>query len=258
MDALILAGGQPVPGDLLYEYTQDLPKALLDLGGKPMVQWVLDVLGNTSKVDQIVLVGLDESLGLKSAKPLHFLPDQGELIENVKVGTAKIQDINPQADRFLLTTADIPTITPEMVTTVIDEGGRGEQDITYFVVEQSVMEKRFPYANRTFLKLRGAAVCGADMNVIKIKLVTHNEDLWNRLTASRKSPLKQARLIGFDTLLLVLFRIVDVAGTARQASKRLGIDAKAVFSPFAELAMDVDKPHQLEIIRQELNQKSLS
>jgi GTP:adenosylcobinamide-phosphate guanylyltransferase len=258
MDALILAGGQPVPGDLLYEYTKDQPKPLLDIGGKPMIQWLLETFDNTPKLDQYVIVGLDETLGLKSSKPIHYVPDQGDLVENLKIGTQKLQEINPQADQMLISTADIPTVTPEMVTTVIDEGEREDQDIVYFVVEQSVMEKRFPGANRTFLKLRGAAVCGADMNVTKISLVTQKEDLWNRLAESRKNPLKQASMIGFDTLFLILFRIVDLEGTARQASKRLGIHARAVFTPFAELAMDVDKPHQLEIIRKELSERSSS
>jgi NDP-sugar pyrophosphorylase family protein len=44
MDAIVIAGGIPEPGDPLYEYTQGQPKALLDIAGKPMVQWVLDAL----------------------------------------------------------------------------------------------------------------------------------------------------------------------------------------------------------------------
>ena len=234
MEAVLLAGGIPQPGDTLFNESQGNSKALIEIAGKPMAQWVLDVFENTPKIDRIVIVGLDESMGLKCNKPIHYLPDHGDLFDNIRAGTARIQEINPHSDRFLLATSDTPAVTPEMVTTVIDEGEREDQDIAYFVVEQSVMEKRFPGANRTFLKLRGAAVCGADMNVAKISLVTQKEDLWNRLTESRKSPLKQASMIGFDTLLLVLLRIVDLEGTARQVSKRLGINARALFTPFAE------------------------
>jgi NDP-sugar pyrophosphorylase family protein len=41
MDAVITAGGVPQPDELLYPYTLK-PKALLEIDGKPMVQWVLD------------------------------------------------------------------------------------------------------------------------------------------------------------------------------------------------------------------------
>ena len=58
MDAIVIAGGIPEPGDLLYEYTQGQPKSLLDICGKPMVQWVLDALNSAETVDQVVVIGL--------------------------------------------------------------------------------------------------------------------------------------------------------------------------------------------------------
>jgi NDP-sugar pyrophosphorylase family protein len=47
MDAVVTAGGIPQPEELLYPYTQGKPKAMLDIGGKPMVQWVLDALSGS-------------------------------------------------------------------------------------------------------------------------------------------------------------------------------------------------------------------
>ena len=35
MDVLITAGGTPLPGELLYEYTRGAPKAMLNIAGKP-------------------------------------------------------------------------------------------------------------------------------------------------------------------------------------------------------------------------------
>jgi hypothetical protein len=35
-------------------------------------------------------------------------------------------------------------------------------------------------------------------------------------------------------------------------TEKMDITGKAVISPYAELGMDVDKPHQLEIVRAEL------
>ena len=44
MDAIVTAGGIPQPGEPLYEYTLGASKAMLDVVGKPMIQWVLDAL----------------------------------------------------------------------------------------------------------------------------------------------------------------------------------------------------------------------
>jgi hypothetical protein len=39
-------------------------------------------------------------------------------------------------------------------------------------------------------------------------------------------------------------------------SKRLNLSGKAIVCPFAEIGMDVDKPHQLEIMRHYLNRRN--
>ena len=54
MDAVITAGGIPEPDDPLYAYTQGKSKALLDIAGKPMVQWVLDAVCASQNIDNIV------------------------------------------------------------------------------------------------------------------------------------------------------------------------------------------------------------
>ncbi len=49
MDAIVIAGGIPEPGEPLYPYTQGKPKATLEISGKPMAQWVLDALNGAAR-----------------------------------------------------------------------------------------------------------------------------------------------------------------------------------------------------------------
>ena len=62
MDALIIAGGNPGPEDVLYEYTQGKSKAIVDVAGKPMIQWIIDALDGSNNIDQIFIVGLLETI----------------------------------------------------------------------------------------------------------------------------------------------------------------------------------------------------
>jgi hypothetical protein len=117
------------------------------------------------------------------------------------------------------------------------------------------MERRFPGSNRTFTKLKGMEVCGGDMNIAATWTVTAQEGLWTKLEETRKNPLKQAALIGFDTLFMILFRMLNVEEAAEKVSKKIGIPAKGVICPYAELAMDVDKPHQLELLVEDLKKQ---
>ena len=255
MDALVTAGGVPKPEEPLYQYTRGQSKALVDVAGKPMIQWVLDALGGSAKIDRVVVVGVDESSGITCSKPLALLPNSGSMISNIKEGTKKIEELNPNSKYVLVASSDIPAITPEMVDWTIDTALQTQDDLYYNVVTRPVMEARFPGSNRTYTKLRGMELAGGDMNVVANWTVTANEKLWERIEDARKSPLKQAALIGFDTLFLVLFRLVDLEAAAKQVSRRLGVKGRGLLCPYAEVAMDVDKPHQLEILRADLEKR---
>ncbi len=90
------------------------------------------------------------------------------------------------------------------------------------------------------------------MNVVSKDTVISKQGLWNRMEAARKNPLMTAALVGFDTLFLILFRLVDLDGAVKSAANSLKLNLRAIVSPYAEIAMDVDKPHQLEILRADL------
>jgi hypothetical protein len=88
--------------------------------------------------------------------------------------------------------------------------------------------------------------------VIRVVTVTENEAIWNKIISARKNVFKQAALIGYDTLVLLLFRLISLDSAVKTVSRRLDISGRAIICPYAEVGMDVDKPHQLEIIRQDL------
>ena len=83
MDAIVTAGGIPQPGEPLYEYTQGKNKALLDVCGKPMIQWVLDALCEAKTIDQIVVIGLPPNSGVTCERITTFMPNQGGLLQNM-------------------------------------------------------------------------------------------------------------------------------------------------------------------------------
>jgi GTP:adenosylcobinamide-phosphate guanylyltransferase len=252
MDAIVIAGGIPKPEDPLYEYTQGGPKALLDVAGKPMIQWVLDAVSGSKTVEQVVLISLSEEMGLECSKSVTYLPDQGGLLENVRGGIEKTIEINPQAKHVLTISSDIPTIKPEMIDWVVNENAGTDFDLYYTVIPRDVMEKRFPESKRSYTRLKDAELCGGDLNMIRSSTVYANVELWDRIVAARKSVFKQAALLGYGNLLLFLSRQLTLSGAIERVTKKMDITGKAVISPYAELGMDVDKPHQLEIVRVDL------
>ncbi|MFC2064866.1 NTP transferase domain-containing protein [Chloroflexota bacterium] len=252
LDAVVTAGGIPQPGDPLYPYTEGISKALLDVAGKPMIQWVLDAMSDAVTINNVIVVGLTEESGITCKKPLHYVPNQGKMLDNFRAGVRKALEINPDVVHTLFVSSDIPAIKTEMVDWVVNTSMETDDDIYYNVITQPVMEARFPGSNRTYMHLKGMDVCGGDMNVVRASVAADESDIWEKISNARKSPLKQASLIGYDTLLLLLLRQLTVEKVIGKVANQLKVKGRAIECPFAEIGMDVDKPHQLEILRADL------
>ena len=93
------------------------------------------------------------------------------------------------------------------------------------------------------------------MNIVRASVASGNDELWERLISARKNAFKQAALFGFSTLFLLLTRRLSIHDAAPRVSKQIGIRGRVVFCPYAELAMDVDKPHQFEILRADMEKQ---
>lgn len=251
MDAIITAGGIPQPGDPLYTYSKGDSKALIEIAGKPMVQWVLDALGDAKKVDNVIMIGLSPKSELTCKKPLHYISNQGRMLANIVAGVNKAIELNKKSEYVLMVSSDIPALKSEMVDWLVKTTMQTRDDLYYGVCPREVMETRFPTSKRTFTKLKDMEVCGADISVIHVSMTTDHLDTWEELIGNRKSPLRQAAVIGWDTLFQLFTRQFTLQRLVERASERIGIKGRVIIWSQAEPCMDVDKPHQLELMRED-------
>lgn len=253
MDAVVVAGGIPLPEDSLYPYTQGNSKALLDIAGKPMVQWVLDALSGAKSIENVILMGLSAKSGVTCEKPLHFLSNQGRMLANIVAGIEKSQQLNPDNEYVMVVSSDVPAIKPEMIDWLVESCLETHDDLYYGVVPREVMEARYPNSKRTFTRLKGIEVCGADINVTHVRMADEEYlDTWQQLIGNRKNPLLQARVIGLDTLFQIIFRQLTIQDIVERVMARIGVRGRAIIWEHAEAGMDVDKPHQLELLRADM------
>jgi hypothetical protein len=174
------------------------------------------------------------------------------MLANIVAGVNKSIELNKKTEYVLLVSSDIPALKGEMVDSLVSSSMETRDEIYYGVCPREVMETRYPTSNRTYTKLKDIEVCGADVNIIRINMVTEHLDVWEQLIGNRKSPLRQAAVIGWDTLFLLFTRQTTLQGLADRASQRIGIKGRIIIWDKAEPCMDVDKPHQLEIMRADL------
>ena len=256
MDAIITAGGTFKPDDVLYQKFGIKKKALVPIAGRPMISWILSAIQDSGLVENIAIVGLEPDEIEYEDGHLHFTPTTGNLVENVFAGLYKLQEINPSVQKLLIFSSDIPLVTPEIIQGFVEEceeqpGG----DMYYAVVKKETMEAAFPNSNRTFVPFKGGHYSGGDLFLADVAAATGNKELAKLLTGSRKNYLQQARAIGFGFIIKFLFRTMTPQEAAKQASKKANFDGRVVVTRFAELGMDVDKPHQYEMVEAYLEKR---
>jgi len=86
-----------------------------------------------------------------------------------------------------------------------------------------------------------------DKRAVKINL-----ELMRGLTGQRKNFFQQARMIGFTFIFRFIFHLMDIEEAGERASKTLNIKGRILDYPRAEIGMDVDKLHQYQMVKADI------
>jgi hypothetical protein len=82
--ASINAGGIPDHDDPLHSFPRALSMVILEIGGRPIVQRVLDALDRSPRLELMVIVGLPEKCRLQANRPVEYVFDRGILLANAR------------------------------------------------------------------------------------------------------------------------------------------------------------------------------
>ncbi|HFQ95557.1 MAG TPA: hypothetical protein ENK30_03195 [Anaerolineae bacterium] len=253
--AVVLAGYSTEKPDPLAAAMGMDRKTLIPIAGKPMVYWVVKALRESSRIDQIYIVGMSEKDNVDFGTDIIYVPNQNAHFENVMAGVDAVQAHQPDAEFMLFASGDIPALHSETVNWFVETCENMDGDFFYSVVEKDVMEAAFPDSRRSYVPVKEGKFCGGDLFFVRIAIAHNNQDLVRELLARRKSVFQQARLLGFRVIIKFLFRRLSVKDAEDLSERLLQARGKVVISPYADLGMDVDKPHQLELVRAVLEER---
>jgi len=239
--ALVLAGRRSAD-DPVARARGVTHKFLADVAGRPMLARVLDTLATSGSVGRI-LVCTDDPGSLRTVLP----PG----VETVAAAASPSRSILAAAESLgesgplLVTTADHPLLTAEMVEHFCGRSAGTDADITVGLAPRSVIRPAYPQTRRTYLNFRDDGYSGCNLFAVMRPQGLAAVRFWIRVEQERKRPWRMVRAFGLWPLLLFLTRRLTLAQGMRHASRVLGARAEAVSMPFAEASMDVDKPDDL-------------
>jgi GTP:adenosylcobinamide-phosphate guanylyltransferase len=246
--AILLAGERPGEGG--FARSQGVAaKALIPVAGEPMIARVARTLLAAPSVERVlVLTQEPERLRASSPEWLRDEPriDWGASGGGIATSIAAVAGGDAAPYPLLVTTADHALLTAEMVETFLRNAAGA--DVAFAMVERRIVEAAWPETRRTWLKARGGHYSGANLFALRTAKAEAALDLWARVDRDRKKAWRLLAFLGPSILIGALTRTLTLQGAAARVGRKLGFSARAVVLPYAEAAIDVDKPDDLRLV----------
>ena len=207
-----------------------------------MASWVIETLLATPQIGNIVI--LAQNREMVSAPGLTELFDNprvtfAESIGGISQSIAHVIGKSPLDWPVLVTTADHPLLTVEMVSAFIDNSA--VSDIAVAAVERRTLLQLYPNSKRTWLKFRGSAYSGANLFALRSPRTLKALELWAQAEQDRKKALKLFWHFGPRLTFRGITRTISFPSALHRAGRKLGLEATLVLLRQAEAAIDVDK-----------------
>lgn len=244
VDAIILAGGENSKN--LNRYTSQPYEAMIDIAGKPMVEFVAEALASSSLISRIFIAGPAPELAkCKFPEKTVIVAGGQTIMETIALGVKALGHEN----MTLVVTADIPLLTPHAVEDFLTQCAGVQADLYYPIVTRGDHERRFPGNKRTYVRLKEGVFTGGNIFLVNPKILPHCMQVAERIIANRKNPFKLCCLLGWTFVVQFIFGTLKLKQVEKRVGDILGIKGAVIRSQFAELGIDVDKPSDLELVR---------
>jgi GTP:adenosylcobinamide-phosphate guanylyltransferase len=166
---------------------------------------------------------------------------------SASLSVAKAFDLGSLTPPALVTTADHPLLRQDIIANFLKQSAAAKADLTVGLATAEVILAAYPHARRTFLRFGSERVSGCNLYGFNTASALKIIEPWHQLEDSRKRPWRLVGALGLRNLLSYLLGTLSLEDAFAAASRRLGIVVRPVLLPFAESAIDVDKPADLEL-----------
>lgn len=255
LTALVLAGSRGL-GDPLARYANVSHKALIEIGGQPMLARVVAALARVPRIARIVIVierpDLVSELGLEriaGGRPLEVHAAAGSPSLSVA------QALRELGAPLFVTTADHALLEPEWIEHFLDHAP-ADADAIAALAPRAAIEAAVPGTRRTWLRFADGAYSGCNLFLFARPPAAAVVRLWREIENERKHPLRMLRRLGFGFALRYALGLLPLGAALARLGALTRSRIAIVELPFGRAAVDVDKPEDLELVRRLLSNKS--
>lgn len=256
----IVLGGDRTAADPLVVATGVCCKALVPVGGTPMVLRVLAALAESPWIGERLLCG----------PPRQAWQDQPAMQNAITAGTFRWLEnaASPSlsaaramaeipADRpVLLTTADHALLSRTIIDHLCSRALASDYDVLVTLALHQQVTSAYPGVRRTALRFRDAAYSGCNLFAFLTPAGRRIAEFWTRVESQRKNPFRVVGAAGWIAVLRYLLGRLTLAEGLQRISRRLGLRIGAVIMPYPEAAVDVDTVADWRLVERIVAQQS--
>ncbi|MEQ8900702.1 MAG: nucleotidyltransferase family protein [Roseovarius sp.] len=240
----VILAGERADRDPLRDETGVACKALLDIDGTIMIRRVINALDDAASIGSIHLSGPTEAC-VKSDAGLVELIDE-KRIDWTPPGPSPSTSAYDMLGRFpetqpvLITTADHPLLTAEIVDHFCRDSAQSGCDVVVGLAPYDLVRQTYPDLKKTVLRFRDGGYCGCNLFAFLTADGRRVADFWRQVEKDRKKPLVVIRLLGLWALLRYKLGWLSLESALAGLSRRVGLRIGVVILPYAHASVDVD------------------
>lgn len=247
--ALVLAGTR-AGGDPLAAAAGVTHKALIEVGGRTMIEHVvgvLDAIPETARI--LVAIERPEVLALLPRLRPPFCRRAVEFLPAAAGPSASVAAALAVAGTpLLVTTADHALLRPEWIRELLD-AAPAEADAVATLARRERVLAAVPHTRRTYLRFADGAFSGCNLFLLQRPAARGVIEFWQRIESERRRPLRMMLRLGPGFALRYLSGRLRLADALARLGQLSGAHIAVVEMQDGRAAIDVDKPEDLVIAR---------
>jgi GTP:adenosylcobinamide-phosphate guanylyltransferase len=260
--AVVLAGG--INRIVLFKGYRPGFKALLSFRGKPLIQYTLNALRNTDRINRICIVGPDPDIrsAVSDCAAYEYVQAGETLVQNIQKGLAHFRD----STAVLVIPSDLPLATSKAIGDFLYAcsriGPARDTAICWSMVPENSFTGAYSQVKKGFNRFRDVSVCHGNLLLAAPALLGNKRftSRMDRIYNARKSTIRAALAVGPLTGLsyligVHLLRILTIAQFARIASEGFGVELVPVLLKDPDIAVDIDEARDYRFIMEELDRR---
>ncbi|WP_206609495.1 nucleotidyltransferase family protein [Thiohalobacter thiocyanaticus] len=249
----VILAGERSRRDALREHSGVACRALLRISSVPMIHRVISALRGADSVGSIRLSGPDSGC-VQSDAGLAREIDQQRLAwsppeASPSTSAYRMLSEMPDANPVLITTADHPLLTSEIVDRFCRDSVAAQCDVLVGLAPYELVKSRYPDLKKTVLRFRDGNYCGCNLFAFMTPEGRRAADFWRRIENQRKKPLLVIGLLGWWAVIRYRLGLLTLDAALSRLSRHLGLRLGAVILPYANAAVDVDSVADYDLVQ---------